>query len=196
MTDPDSPTSGRLFVITGARAVGKTACGKALAQALTRAVFLDGDTIGDSVVSGKAPMTEPATVDAVDQLFLRYAGALALADVYRSGGFDVVIADTIIGSYLDGFLEIAEPDLVHLVMLNPTVDAIYERDEQRRKTAYEQGLTVEDLWRTVEEHTRRAGLWLDTSNMSVAQTITQILRRIDETRVDTTAVERERARQA
>jgi len=188
MTDQDDAATGRLFVITGAQAAGKSTVAQALAAALTKAVFIDGDLIGNSVVSGKELITEPATVAAIEQLFLRYAGALALADVYRTAGFDAVIADNIFGDYLDDFLEIAAPERVHLVMLHPSIDTIYDRDAQRRKNAYRDGVTVEDLWHTIEDHTTRAGLWIDTTSMSVAQTITKILRSLDEAAVDTTAL--------
>ncbi|TWP36540.1 AAA family ATPase [Leekyejoonella antrihumi] len=185
MTAPDAPSPGRLFVITGAQAAGKSTVGLALAEALSKAVFIDGDLIGNTVVSGKDLITEPATVGAIEQLFLRYAGALTLADVYRTAGFDAVVADNIFGDYLDDFLEIAAPEPVHLVVLHPSIDTIYDRDAQRRKNAYRDGITVEDLWHTVEEHTSRVGLWLDTTSMSVAQTITRVLRNLNEALVDT-----------
>ncbi|NNG39345.1 AAA family ATPase [Flexivirga sp. ID2601S] len=177
---------GRLFVITGAQAAGKSTVGQALAEGLRKAVFIDGDTIGGMVASGAAGMSQPPTVEAIEQLFLRYAGALTLADVYRAAGFDAVIADNIFGTFLDDFLSIAAPAEVHLVMLTPSVDAIYQREEGRRKNAYRDGFTVESLVDSVEHGTRRVGLWIDNTNLSVAQTITQILQRADEALVDTT----------
>ncbi|TWE07930.1 phosphotransferase [Rudaeicoccus suwonensis] len=184
---------GRLFVISGAQAAGKSTVGQALAAGLTRAVFIDGDTVDGVVVSGSEPMTEPATVGAVEQLFLRYAGALTLADVYRSAGFDAVIADNIFGDFLDDFLVLAAPEPLHFVMLTPSIDAIYEREEARRKNAYRDGITVEGLVDTIERDTDRVGLWLDNTDLSVAQTITTILQRQDEALVDTAEFEPESA---
>ncbi len=183
--DHPRPVNGRLFVISGAPAAGKTAVGHALAQALERAVFVDGETIGEGVVSGHEPMTVPVTAGALDQLYLRYAGAMALADVYRAGGFDVVLADTIIGSHADDFLGIAAPDPLHLVMLHPSADTLDERDAMRPRPAYGDGLDVDELWHIVEHHTARRGLWLDTSSLSIAQTITRVLRATTRSRVDT-----------
>ncbi|WP_265444861.1 phosphotransferase [Flexivirga meconopsidis] len=182
---------GRLFVITGAQAAGKSTVGQALAEGLRKAVFIDGDTIGGMVASGKASMSESPTVEAVEQLFLRYAGALTVADVYRSAGFDAVIADNIFGTFLDDYLSIAAPAQLHLVMLTPSVDAIYQREEGRRKNAYRDGFTVESLVESVERGTRRVGLWIDNTNLSVAQTITQILQRVDEAVVDTSEFDTE-----
>ncbi len=178
-------------MITGAQAAGKSTVGQALAEGLRKAVFIDGDTIGGMVASGKASMSESPTVEAVEQLFLRYAGALTVADVYRSAGFDAVIADNIFGTFLDDYLSIAAPAQLHLVMLTPSVDAIYQREEGRRKNAYRDGFTVESLVESVERGTRRVGLWIDNTNLSVAQTITQILQRVDEAVVDTSEFDTE-----
>lgn len=180
-----STQPGRLFVISGAQAAGKTTVGQALADALPRSVFIDGDAIGDFVVSGKALMTEPPEVEAVEQLFLRYAGALTVADVYRSAGFDAVIADNIFGTFLDDYLMIAAPEPVHLVMLTPSAAIIQAREAERGKNAYRDGFTVEALVRTIEHETQRVGLWLDTTTMSVGHTVLQILRRTGEALVDT-----------
>lgn len=176
---------GRLFVISGAQAAGKSTVGQALADALPRSVFIDGDSIGNFVVSDKALMTEPPSVEAVEQLFLRYAGALTVADVYRSAGFDAVIADNIFGTFLDDYLMIAAPEPVHFVMLTPSAAIIESREAGRGKNAYWDGFTVEGLVRSIEHETTRVGLWLDNTTMSVGQTVLQILRRTGEALVDT-----------
>ena len=181
-------TPGRLFLITGAQAAGKSTVGRALAEGMRKAVFIDGDSVDDVIVSDRMPMTEPPTVGAVEQLFLRYAGALTLADVYRSAGFDAVIADNVFGSFLDDYLILAAPEPLHLVMLNPSAEVIEQREDGRRKNAYRDGFTIDGLVATIEDGTARLGLWLDTSHLSVAQTVTQILQRADEALVDTVEV--------
>ncbi|MBB2890298.1 AAA family ATPase [Flexivirga oryzae] len=183
--------TGRLFVISGAQAAGKTTVGQALADALPRSVFIDGDTIGNVVVSGKALMTQPPRIEAIEQLFLRYAGALTVADVYRSAGFDAVIADNIFGSYLDDFLMIAAPEPVHFVMLTPSVDVIRAREISRGKNAYRHGFTVEGLVDTIEHDTFRVGLWIDNTSLSPGQTVTRILRRTEEALIDTREFEQQ-----
>lgn len=183
-----SDVRGRLFVISGIQAAGKTTVGHALAKTLSRAVFVDGDTIGNMVVSGKEPMSEPASHEAIEQLLFRYVGALVVADTYRSAGFDAVIADNIFGEYLNDFLELAEPETVHLVMLHPTKDVVKARDAGREKNAFRDGFTIEGLWQTVETRTPRVGLWLDTSYMNVADTVLEILKRQEEAVVQHGAV--------
>lgn len=180
-----STQPGRLFVISGAQAAGKSTVGAALADALPRSVFIDGDTIGNVVVSGKALMTEPPAVEAVEQLFLRYAGALTVADVYRAAGFDAVIADNIFGTFLDDYLMIAAPEPVHFVMLTPSADVIQAREAARGKNAYRDGFTVDGLVRSIEHETSRVGLWIDNTTLAPAQVVLQILRRTGEALVDT-----------
>lgn len=182
-------TTGRLFVISGARAAGKTTVGQTLADALPRSVFIDGATIGDLVVSGREPLTEPPRIEAVEQLFLRYAGALTVADVYRSAGFDVIIADTIFGSFLDDFLMIAAPEQLHFVMLTPSVDVIRARDAARGNTAYRDGVTVEGLVDKIEHETFRVGLWIDNTTLAPGRAAAHILCHTDESLVDTTEFE-------
>lgn len=189
-TAPGTGT-GRLFVISGAQAAGKTTVGQALADALPRSVFIDGDTIGNVVASGKALMTQPPRIEAIEQLFLRYAGALTVADVYRSAGFDAVIADNIFGSYLDDFLMIAAPEPVHFVMLTPSVDVIRAREIARGKNAYRDGFTVEGLVDTIEHDTFRVGLWIDNTSLSPGQTVTRILRRTEDALIDTREFEQQ-----
>ncbi|MFC6705848.1 phosphotransferase [Flexivirga alba] len=180
-----STTPARIFVISGAQGAGKSTVGQALAESLPRAVFVDGDAIDDFVLSGREPMTEPPSTAAVEQLFLRYAGALTVADVYRSAGFDAVIADNIFGTFLDDYLVIAAPEPIHFVMLTPTADAIRAREHGRGKNAYRDGFTVEALVESVEHDSRRVGLWIDNTNLSVAQTVSQILAHAGEALVDT-----------
>ncbi|MDE9364175.1 hypothetical protein PZ938_01015 [Luteipulveratus sp. YIM 133132] len=178
-----SSERGRLFVITGIQGAGKTTIGTALARTLNRSVFIDGDLVGSVVVSGREPMSEPASQEAIEQLLFRYVGALVLADTYRTAGFDAVIADNIFGDYLEDFLELAAPETVHLVMLHPSQDTVRLRDMERGGDAYRDGFTIQGLWESVESGTRRAGLWLDTSHMTVAETVLEILKRQPEAEV-------------
>ena len=67
------------------------------------------------VAAGRMPLTPEPTVGALEQLFTRWAGALTLADVWCVSGFDVVIADDIIGDYLEDFLDLADTGPVHLL---------------------------------------------------------------------------------
>ncbi len=150
---------GRLIVITGAQAAGKTTVGYAVAARLPRAVHIDGDTISAMVVSGGVPMTLPAPPAALEQLFLRWLGSIAVAETYQQAGFDAVVTDTDIGDFLEDFLDFVSPAPLHLVMLD----------------------------RPADEGARRAAQWLDTSDQSLEGTVNDILDRLPKTAVETTA---------
>ena len=171
---------GRLIVVTGAQAAGKTAVGYAVAARLPRAVHVDGDAISAMVVSGGVPMTLPASPAAVEQLFLRWLGAIAVAETYQQAGFDAVITDNIFGEWLEDFLDFVSPASVHLVMLNPSAEVLRGREAAREKSGYDRDVTVEALFASVSEETSRVGLWLDTSEQTVVETANDILDRLGE----------------
>jgi len=179
VTEPDHPL-GRLIVVSGAQAAGKTTVGSAVAARLSRAVHVDGDAIHRMVVSGEVPMTLPAPPAAVEQLFLRWLGAIAVAETYQRAGFDAVLTDNIFGDFLEDFLDFVSPAPVHLVMLNPTADVLRQREAGRGKSGYDDAVTVDALWRSVNEDTPRMGLWLDTSRQSAVESADAVLDRLDE----------------
>src|SRR5262249_9652473 len=96
----------RLFVISGVSAAGKSTVARQLASRLPSAVCVCGDEIHSMVVSGGVDMAPEASEEALRQLVLRYAGALAVAEVYLRAGFDAVVEDVIIGPVLREFLEL------------------------------------------------------------------------------------------
>lgn len=170
---------GRVFVVTGARASGKSTVARVLADSLVKSVCIDGSVLESMVIAGKVPLTAEPTVSALEQVFTRWAGALTLADVWSANGFDVVIADDIIGDYLEDFLDLADAGPIHLVMLHPSVDVLYER--QAAGAAFSPGqASLENLWNEVEFNTPRVGLWIDNSAITPAAVVVRILRNLQE----------------
>lgn len=185
--DLDALGMGRLIVVSGVQAAGKTTVGAGLASALPRAIHVDGDAIHQFVVSGGAEYDEPPTPEALEQLLLRYSGALAVSEVYRLAGFDAVVTDNIFGTFLGDFIDLAAPGPMYLVMLDPDAEAVEEREAGRDEVGYTSTVTVEALMDQVRNHTRRVGLWVDSTNMSPDETIAHVLDRLDEARVDVTS---------
>lgn len=148
-------------------------------------MFIDGDWVMDVVVGGREDMTGDPTPGAVEQLLYRYAGALVLADTYRAGGFDAIIADNIFGEAFVDYLHIAAPELVHMVVLHPSAEIVRQRDTDRGGNAYRDGITVDGLWDELEHNTPRHGLWLDTSDHRVEDTVLEIIQRQHEAAIDT-----------
>ncbi|MGH8878528.1 MAG: phosphotransferase [Stackebrandtia sp.] len=170
----------RLILISGAQAAGKTTIGNALARRLPRAVHIDGDAIQSFVVSGAVGMDVPPPPGAVEQLYLRYRGSLAVAQVYRDKGFDAVVTDNMFGvTFTDVIAMAHETGDVHVIMLDPGIESIMERDAARPFDAYTDTMTVRALADAVRE-TPRLGLWHDSSGETVTETTDRLLAKLDE----------------
>lgn len=182
---PD-PVIGRLLLITGASAAGKTAVGHEVASLLPRAVHIDGDAMQRFVVSGAVPMDVPPPPGAVEQLTLRYAAAMTVSSLYRRAGFDAVITDNVFEAHLTGLLFVAFADAptepVHVVVLDPPLEVIRKRYDARPGGGYSDTITPEALQEAVAR-TPRIGLWLDNGHHSPAETAAGIVDRLDETAV-------------
>lgn len=171
-------------MISGVSASGKSTVARLLAQRFKRGVCVEGDAIREMVVSGRAEMRPEPGPEELRQLVLRYAGALAVAGVFLSGGFDVVVEDVIIGSVVQEFLSMVPVPEFHLVFLDPDAAAIQRREQERDRVAYGSGRwSVGGLQAVLREETDRIGLWLDTTGQSAEQAVDAILSDLDASRV-------------
>jgi predicted kinase len=175
-----------LVLITGATAAGKTTVGREVAALLPRAVHVDGDAIQRFVVSGAVGMDVPPPPGAVEQLMLRYSGAMAVSSLYRRAGFDAVLTDNIFEAHLTGLLFLAFADTpaepVHVVVLDPSVEVIQARYAARPGGGYGGAITPELLTGAIAR-TPRIGLWLDSGGQTPAETAAAILGRLGEAAV-------------
>jgi predicted kinase len=173
-----------LFVISGVSAAGKSTVARLLAERLERGACVPGDAIRSMLVSGRADMQPEPGDEALRQLVLRYAGALAVAEVFLRGGFDVVVEDVIIGVVLRDFLRLLPVPECHLVFLDPDAPAIEARERGRDQVAYGPGQwSVGGLQAVLRQETERIGLWLDSTGLTAAQTVDAILADLDASRV-------------
>jgi predicted kinase len=173
-----------LFVISGVSAAGKSTVARLLAERFERGVCVPGDAIREMVASGRADMSPDPGPEALGQLTLRYAGALAVAEVFLSAGFDAVVEDVIIGPVLHEFLALVPVPEFHLVFLDPDAAAIQQRERERDQIAYgADRWSVGGLQAVLRQETDRIGLWLDTTGQTAEQTVEAILSDTDASRV-------------
>jgi cytidylate kinase len=172
-----------LFVISGIPASGKSTVARLLASRLDRAVYVPGDTIRAMVVNGRADANADAGAGQLQDLLLRYQGALAIANVYLNDGFDVIVEDVIIGQMVRHFLPLVPVPEMHLVFLDPSGDKVAERDRERTKTAYGEQWNVRQLRDVLHMETAHIGLWLDSTELTVEQTVDQILKDLKASKV-------------
>jgi cytidylate kinase len=159
---------GRVIVITGAMATGKSTVADLLAIRLPKSVHIHGDMFRRMVVSGRADMTPNPSPDAIAQLDLRYDLAAMAADRCAEDGFDAIVQDLILGKDLADFVKrIASPER-YLVVLSPRVSALEWREEMRRKAA-------EALDEVLRRETAQIGYWLDCSAQTTEETVEDIL---------------------
>lgn len=166
--------SGRVIVITGVMAAGKSTVAQLLAGRLERSVHVRGDVFRRMVVNGRVEMGPGAEPEAFRQLNLRYDLAALTADRYAAAGFDVVVQDVILGPELPAFLSRVRSVQRHLVVLAPSVAVLDRRERERPKTGYVD-FTPEDLDRVLREDTPRMGYWLDSSDLTPDETVDVIL---------------------
>jgi chloramphenicol 3-O-phosphotransferase len=171
---PVPSPGGRVIVITGAMAAGKSTVAELLALRLPASVHIRGDVFRKMVVNGRADMTPWPTADALAQLHLRYELAAATADRYAAAGFDAIVQDVIIGSELPDFIRRIRSPRRYLIVLSPTVSALEWREHQRTKSGYVH-FSPDVLDDILRRETARIGYWLDSSAQTPEETVEDIL---------------------
>ncbi|ATL28114.1 hypothetical protein KY5_3096c [Streptomyces formicae] len=174
---------GGVVVITGIMASGKSTVAQALAERLDKAVHVRGDVYRRMIVSGGVAYEPDAGGEAEAQLLLRYRLSASTADAYADAGFTAIVQDVILGPPLKTYVELIRTRPAYVVVLAPRPEAVAAREAGRGKTGYG-AWTVEDLDTGLRETTPKLGLWLDSSELTVAETVDAILARLDEARID------------
>jgi cytidylate kinase len=173
----------KVVMVTGMQAAGKSTIGTMLAARLgTPAAAFDGDVFYEMVVAGNVDMTPEPHPEAMRQVRLRYEAAALVAQHYAKSGFDFVYSDIVLGDDVTRWMESITHAERHLVVLNPSVESIVERELGRGKTSYRDwqkpGMTLAEAVASMQlalKDTPRRGLWLDSSSQTPADTVDTIL---------------------
>ena len=165
---------GRIILITGVMAAGKSTVAQIVAEALPKSVHLRGDVFRKMIVNGRADMSADASEEAMLQLSLRYQTSVEVAKRYAEAGFDVVYQDVILGEMLTFVMSMFDKTQPHVFVLNPRSDVVECREQIRDKIGYT-GFTVEDLVQILESNTPRLGIWIDNSDQFPDDTAAEIL---------------------
>lgn len=172
-----------IILVTGIMASGKSTVAQALAERLPRSVHLRGDRFRRMIVNGRAEMGLTLSPEAHAQLRLRYALAIDAAKRYRAAGFTVIYQDIVIGDALREVVAAFAGEKLHVVVLCPSAEVVARREAERTKQGYGPNFPVDAFDQTFRSETPRLGYWLDTSALSVAESVEVILAHLDEARV-------------
>jgi hypothetical protein len=124
MSELDEPgPRGRLVLVTGVRPQIRADIASAVAARIGRAVVVDGAAL-EVAVTGRAETEwdEPPTSEQLRMRLLRWSAALAVAETYQLEGLDAVIAEDALGDRLEDFLDLVEPEPVHVVVVRDDAD--------------------------------------------------------------------------
>ncbi|MGW2518174.1 AAA family ATPase [Streptomyces sp. NPDC001617] len=164
-----------VVLITGVMASGKSTVAQALAERLPRAAHVRGDLFRRMVVSGREEYVPGADGgEGEAQLRLRYRLSAATADAYAEAGFTAVVQDVVLGEKLTAYVDLIRTRPLRVVVLAPRPEAVAARETGRAKSGYG-AWTVADLDRELRARTPRLGLWLDSSDLTVGETVEAIL---------------------
>ncbi|WP_338697042.1 AAA family ATPase [Streptomyces sp. Q6] len=168
------PLDSAVVLITGVMASGKSTVAQALAERLPRAAHVRGDVFRRMVVSGRVEYEPGAGAEAQAQLRLRYRQSTAVAEGYARAGFTAVVQDVVLGEELRTYVDGIGVRPLYVVVLAPRADVVETREAGRGKTGYgEWG--VSGLDRVLRDETPRIGLWLDTSALTVEESVDAVL---------------------
>jgi chloramphenicol 3-O-phosphotransferase len=181
--DSDVDVTARAVLVVGAQAAGKSSVGRALAARVGRGAFIEGDVLWKMVVAGAVDMSTDSNAEADRQLALRYRHGAMLCESFVRAGFVAVHAENMYGPAVERHLHTLRCDR-SLVVLRPRPEVIERRERQRGTNAYRawipSGGTLLDAIQRFDEWldaTPRIGLWVDSSDQSVDETVDVILER-------------------
>ncbi|MEU0247819.1 AAA family ATPase [Streptomyces sp. NPDC006235] len=172
-----------VVLVTGVMAAGKSTVAQALAETLPRAAHVRGDLFRRMIVSGREEYVPGAGDEARAQLLLRHRLSAATADAYAEAGFTAVVQDVVLDEDLRTYTGLVRTRPLYVVVLAPRPEAVAAREAERPKTGYGAAWTVGMLDEVLRTRTPRIGLWLDTSELTVGQTVAAILAERERARV-------------
>jgi chloramphenicol 3-O-phosphotransferase len=176
--------AGKIILITGVMAAGKSTIAQALAERLPKSVHLRGDLFRQMIVNGQEPITPENWTAAERQLHLRQDIGCTVAIRFSENGFTVCYQDVILGGDLLRVVKTLDPGTrpVYAVVLAPSPEAVTQRERSRAKSGYGAWSPVE-LDAALRTETPNIGLWLDTTSLTIGATVDEILRRLNEARL-------------
>lgn len=169
---PEHPV---VILVVGVPGAGKSTVARALAKRLERAACIEGDLVQHHfTVAGLVGPGGSPTDESHRQMRLRWRNCADLARNFWRTGFTVIVEHAVSRrEWIDRFVQDVGPAPVSLVVLAPPLEVALERDRHRSEKQVAHIFTHMDA--ELREDVSGVGYWLDTSGLTVAQTVDRLL---------------------
>ena len=173
------PTAGdSVWLISGIPGAGKSTVSRELARQFPQSAHVEVDLLREMIVSGNLKPGQEPLAESGAQLVLGAHNATLLAGSLMDAGFTPIVDDVVLQLQLERYREVLSRWPLRLVVLAPSVEVALERDQGRAERHVANRFAYLDA--ELRKQIQGLGLWLDTSGMSIAETVEAIILDADE----------------
>ena len=174
-----------IFLIMGTPASGKSTVAKALMQRFEKGVHIPVDDLRQMVVSGLSDMGFEVPPATLEQLRLAREATSSMARIYSDNEFAVAIDDFWYGDKPDEVytqkIGIRITRILLLPSLETTLQRLYSRNPEEGSFKQILDSAIRQLHVELASHSKTNWLVIDSSRLSVEQTVDKILARTQRT---------------
>ena len=174
-----------IIFITGMAGAGKSTIGRQVARHFPKCLFIQVDELREMMVTGYArPEGGIFLQAAIQQFQMARTTASYMARLYASHGVDVVIDDVCVPSnFVEQYAALFSAPDVNRVLLYPKASVVIDRI-RRRGGPLEHIEYVPAIYAFLDSMAKDDWIVLDSSDWTVAQTVSELLASIASARGD------------